>query len=221
MLGEHSGRSPQIHETAFVAPTATVCGDVRIGAHCRVLHGACLVAEGGAIEIGQYCMVFENAVIRSTGRYSTSLADHVLIGPHAHVVGCTIESEVFVATGASIFHGARLGARSEVRINGVVHLRTQLAPGATVPIGWVAVGDPAEILPPGEHDRIWAVQEPLDFPKSVYGIDRPAAGDSCMREVTRRLANVYDTHRSDRVISAGGAQFGAQRPRGLPEGDPV
>jgi carbonic anhydrase/acetyltransferase-like protein (isoleucine patch superfamily) len=197
MLVEHLGKTLRVHETAIVAPSATVCGDVRIAAHARILHGACVVAEGGAIELGQHCIVLENAVIRSTAKFSTSIGDHALIGPHAHVVGCTLEQEVFAATGASVFHGAHIGARSEVRVNGVVHLRTQLAPDTTVPIGWVAVGDPPVILPPSERERIWTTQEPLNFPLSVYGVDRPAPGESVMPEITRRLSEIYASHRDD------------------------
>ena len=199
MIIEHLDKAPQVHETSYIAPSATVCGDVRVGAHSRLLHGACVVAEGGSINIGRYCIVLENAVVRSTERYSTSIGDHVLIGPHAHVVGCTIEDEVFVATGASVLHGAHLGARSEVRVNGIVHLRTRLAPDSTVPIGWVAVGDPAAILPPHKHDQIWAAQEPLNFPLVVYGVDRPSPGQSAMPEITRRLADIYGSHRVDRL----------------------
>ena len=75
------------------------------------------------------------------------------------------------ATGAAIFHGAYLGRGSEVRVHATVHLRTRLEPGAVVPIGWVAVGDPASILPPDRHEEIWAVQAPLK-PLNV----QPAAG---------------------------------------------
>ncbi len=105
----------------------------------------------------------ENAVIRSTDKHPTEIGSHCLIGPHAHLVGCTLEDCVFVATGASVFHGARLGYGSEVRINGVVHLRTKLPAHATVPIGWVAVGNPPQILPPDQHEAIWALQKPLNF----------------------------------------------------------
>lgn len=147
MILTHHGKTPRIDPTAYVAPNAVVCGDVTIGPECRVMFGAQIVAEGGSIEIGGHGIMLENAVIRSTERHSTRIGNCCLIGPHAHVVGCTIEDEVFVATGAAIFHGARLGQGSEVRINGVVHLRTHLPAGETVPIGWVAVGDPVQILP--------------------------------------------------------------------------
>jgi hypothetical protein len=111
-----------------------------------------------------------------------------------------VEDSVFVATGASVFNGARLGARSEVRINGIVHVNTVVPAGATVPIGWVAVGDPAQILPPDEHERIWAVQKTLDFPRTVFGLERPPEGESIMPELTRRYTRALGAHRHDHVL---------------------
>ena len=163
---------------------------MRIGAHSHVSHGAILVGEGGTIEVGEYVTVMENAVLRGTARFPLTIADHCVIGPHASISGATIEPEVFVATGASVFPGATLGRGSEVRINGVVQLRTRLEPGATVPIGWVAVGDPAVILPPGDHEGIWAVQRELDFPGYVFGVDRTR--EDAMVRLTERLAASYE-----------------------------
>src|SRR5205823_2265011 len=125
MILVHSHKKPTFDSTVYVAPTATVCGDVSIGAHSRIMFGACLVAEAGSIEIGTHCIVLENAVIRSTSRHSVRIGDHCLIGPNAHVTGCTVKDEVFIATGAAVFHGAILEARSEVRVNAVVHLKTR------------------------------------------------------------------------------------------------
>lgn len=165
-----------------------------IGAGCRILYGAQLIAESGAIAIGRECIVMENAVLRSSRRHSLTIGNNCLIGPNAHVVGCTVENEVFIATRAAIFHAARLGKGSEVRINGVVHLKSRLAAGETVPIGWVAVGDPAQLLPPGEHERIWALQKPLNFPLTVYGLDR---GEATTEAITRRLSEALDSHFAD------------------------
>ncbi|MER9445884.1 hypothetical protein NKI79_32200 [Mesorhizobium sp. M0340] len=67
-----------------------------------------------------------------------------------------------------------------------------------MPIGWVAVGDPARILPPDRHDEIWAAQEPLNFPEWVYGYDR--ATPDLMRHVTRRLSKSLGSHLGDTVI---------------------
>jgi len=167
VLFKHAGASPEVDPTAFVAPNAAVCGDVTIGPGCRVMYGAQVIAESGSITIGRECIVMENAVLRSSERHPLVIGNNCLIGPNAHVVGCTVEDEVFIATGAAIFHAARLGKGSEVRVHGVVHLKSHLAAGETVPIGWVAVGNPAQVLPPNEHDRIWEIQKPLDFPRTV------------------------------------------------------
>lgn len=199
MIVTHLNKTPSIHPDAYIAPNATVCGDVTVGPGCRIMFGACVVAEGGSIELGENCIVMENAVVRSTAKHPTKVDSHCLVGPHAHLVGCRLEDCVFIATGASVFHGARLGYGSEVRVGAVVHLRTRLAPHTSVPIGWVAVGDPAQILPPGEHERIWAVQKPLDFPRFVYGVERAQEGESNMEEITRRLSEALGSHRDDLV----------------------
>ena len=143
MLLEHRGASPRVHPSAYVAPTAVVCGEVHVGPHCRVLFGAILTAESGRVELGEQCIVMENAVLRGTRRDPLRLGNHVLVGPRAYLTGCTADQDVFLATGTTVFNGARIGARSEVRVNGVVHLRTHLPPDTTVPIGWIAVGEVA------------------------------------------------------------------------------
>ena len=145
-------------------------------------------------------IIMEQAVLRGTARHPVRLADHVLVGPHAHLSGCTVEDSVFIATGACVFNGARLGARSEVRINGVVHVNTAVPAEATVPIDWVAVGDPAQILPPNEHERIWAVQKTLEFPRTVFGLTPAPEGESIMPEMTRRYARALGAHCHDHVL---------------------
>ena len=196
MIVSHERKTPEIDPSAYVAPNALACGDVRIGPDCRIMFGAQVIAEGGSIVLGRECIVMENAVLRATARHALSMGDNCLVGPNAHVVGCDVEDQVFIATGAAVFHGARLGKGSEVRVNGVVHLRTALPPGAVVPIGWVAVGDPATILPPDQHEQIWAIQRPLDFPLTVYGLAREEAD---MVKITRRVAASLAAHREDEV----------------------
>jgi carbonic anhydrase/acetyltransferase-like protein (isoleucine patch superfamily) len=197
----HLGRSPQVNLSAWLAPTATLCGDVRIGPDCAIAHGAVLDAGNGVLTLGRECVVMENAVLKASRHAPLAIGNNVLVGPRAYLTGCTIEDEAFLATGSTVFNEAVVGRRAEVRINGVVHIRTRLAPDATVPIGWVAVGDPAEILPPGDHARIWAIQEKLDFPKVVFGLDRPPPGGTIMPELTRRYAAALRRHAADDLLS--------------------
>jgi len=194
VLMNHAGATPKVDPTAYVAPNAVVCGNVRIGPGCRIMYGAQVIAEGGSISIGRECIIMENAVLRSSARHPLSIGNNCLVGPNAHVVGCTVEDEVFIATGAAIFHSAHLGRGSEVRVNAVVHLKSRLAAGDTVPIGWVAVGNPAQVLAPGEHERIWEIQKPLDFPLTVYGFER---SEATMEKITRRLSEALASHVHD------------------------
>lgn len=188
MLIEHRGKRPQLAASVRVAPNAIIVGDVTIGENCSIGYGAVIDAESGPVKIGANVVVMDTAVIRGVRGNPVAIGDNVLVGPRAYLTGCTIAEDVFLATGATVFNGARIGRGAEVRINGVVHICTVLAPDATVPIGWVAVGDPARILPPDRHDEIWAVQKPLDFPKYVFGVDRPPPGASIMPDVMPRYA---------------------------------
>lgn len=201
MLIEHDGKRPVVAESAYVAPTAVLCGDVTVGAESRVLFGAVLTADGGAIEVGRRCIVMENALVRGRAGHPVRLGDHVLVGPHAHVNGAVIERDVFLATGASIFPGARIGAGSEVRINAVVHVSSSLPERTTVPIGWIAVGDPAQLFPPQAHDELWPLQRALDFPGTVFGIHRD---ELTMEKVARLYSERFGRHRDDRIIDANG-----------------
>jgi carbonic anhydrase/acetyltransferase-like protein (isoleucine patch superfamily) len=201
MILEHQGKRPTIDPTARIAPTAVVCGDVTIRANTSVGFGAVVTAESGAVAIGRDCVIMDTAVIRGVRGNPVTIGDHVLVGPRAYLSGCAIADDVFLATGATVFNGARIGRRAEVRINGLVHLRTVLPDDATVPINWIAVGDPARILPPDRHDEIWAVQKPLDFPGYVFGVDRPRDGQSIMPDVMPRYAAfLARAHGADRQI---------------------
>jgi hypothetical protein len=76
-------------------------------------------------------------------------------------------------------------------------LETVVPDGATVPIGWIAVGDPARILPPDQHDAIWAIQKPRDFPATAYGLNRGPDGSVDMHEPTLRLSESARRHRPE------------------------
>jgi gamma-carbonic anhydrase len=196
VLIEHRGNAPHVHPSAYVAPTAVLCGAVRIGPDARILFGAVLTAEDGEIQVGARSVVMENAVIRGRARHPSTIGDDVLVGPHAHLNGVRVGNGCFLATGAALFPGCVIGAGSEVRIHGVVHVNTVLPPDATVPIGWVAVGDPARIYPPGQHEQIWAVQESLDFPGTVYGVTRGTPATERMSQQARWFAS----HQEDRLL---------------------
>lgn len=196
MILEHRGKRPAIDPTATVAPTAVVCGDVTLGPGVRVLHGAVLTAEDGRVTVGEDTVVMENAVVKGRAGHPVRIGDAVVVGPHAHVNGAQVGDECFIATGAALFPGAVIEHGCEVRIRGVVQVNTRLATGTVLPIGWIAVGTPAALLPPERHEEVWAIQQELDFPGTVYGVDRTTS----MRELLRGQSEFYRAHEDDAVV---------------------
>jgi carbonic anhydrase/acetyltransferase-like protein (isoleucine patch superfamily) len=81
MLIEHRGHRPNIHESAYIAPTAVVSGAVTVGAGVRVLHGAVVSAEDGAVTLGENVIVMENALVRGRAGHPAVVGDAVMIGP--------------------------------------------------------------------------------------------------------------------------------------------
>jgi carbonic anhydrase/acetyltransferase-like protein (isoleucine patch superfamily) len=117
-------KKPKIHASSYVAPTATISGEVTIGAECAVLHGAVVTAEGAPVTIGDRSVVMENAVLKASGgaalQYPLSIGERCIVGPHAYVVGATIGNGAFVASGAKIFNGAVVEDGASVGAGAVV-----------------------------------------------------------------------------------------------------
>ena len=191
----HRGHTPSIDPTATVATTAVVSGEVTVGPGARILDGAVVTSEDGTVTIGEDVVIMEHALVKARAGHNVTIGAATLVGPHAHVNGASVGSSCFIATGASLFPGSRLGEGVEVRIGGVVQVNTWLDDGATVPIHWVAVGRPAVILPPERHDEIWGIQRGLDFMGTVYGVDRGTP----MTELMREQSAWYQAHDDDEV----------------------
>jgi len=201
----HRDAEPSIDPSAYVAPSAVLSGDVRIGPDSRVLHGAVLSADGGAVTIGASCVIMEQAVLRGTPAHPVAVGAHVLVGPHAYLTGCEIADEVFIATGAMIFNGARMGRASRVGLGGAVHIGAQVADDVLIPIGWIAIGDPARMYPPGDAEPILAgLNERGGFLPYVFGVEDTGDRGAMMRTAMRRYARSLGRHRDDVEIAPPG-----------------
>ena len=195
----HRESTPSVDPEAYVAPTAVLSGQVRVGPGSCVLHGAVLSADGGPVEVGANCVIMEHAVLRGTPRHPLRIGDHVLAGPHSYLTGCTVGDEVFIATGAMVFNGAQMGLASSVALGGAVHIGCVVPPQTRIPIGWVAVGDPARLYPPGEAESIRAgLEEAGGFLPFVFGTDTAADRSQQIRSAMRRYAGFLSrSHNGD------------------------
>jgi carbonic anhydrase/acetyltransferase-like protein (isoleucine patch superfamily) len=175
MLLRHRDREPVVDPSAFVAPNATLVGDVRVGPRARVMYGAILDAEGSRIEIGESAIICEHAVLRASAASGTDrpvlVADHAIVGPHATLLGCQVGRCAYLATGATVLHAARVGAGGSVAVGALVHGGTVLPDEFFVPPNMVAVGDPAQVLPPVDPVAMGEAIRATEFSKLAFGVE--------------------------------------------------
>jgi carbonic anhydrase/acetyltransferase-like protein (isoleucine patch superfamily) len=202
MLVEHRGHGPTIDDSAWRAPNAVVSGNVSIGARSRILYGAVLTAEGNAsMTIGADCVVMEQAVLRAAGRFNLSLGHQVLVGPHAYLTGCSVGAQSFLATGSRIFNGAKLGRACVVALDGKVHIDTELADDARIPIGFAAFGRPARVYAPHETPGLHDELNKLNFMRYVFGIEPDDKSRAeIMMDAMTRYARGLEGHRTDKIL---------------------
>jgi carbonic anhydrase/acetyltransferase-like protein (isoleucine patch superfamily) len=105
----------------------------------------------------------------------------------------------FIATGAMVFNGAQMGQASSVALGGAVHIGCVVPPYTRIAIGWVAVGDPVRLYPPGEAENIRAgLEEAGGFLPFVFGTDAAADRGQQMRSAMRRYASFLSrSHHGD------------------------
>jgi carbonic anhydrase/acetyltransferase-like protein (isoleucine patch superfamily) len=133
------GVSPRFGTDVFIAPNATIVGDVTMGEGCSVWFNAVIRGDVNAILIGDKVNIQDNAVIHCTyEKHATSIGNNVSIGHSAIVHGCKVEDDVLIGMGAIVMDGAVIGSNSIVAAGAVV------LEGTIVPPGSIFAGVPAK-----------------------------------------------------------------------------
>jgi len=133
LIGEFQGISPVIGADVYIAPTASVIGDVTIGEGSSVWHGASVRGDCWTITIGRYSNVQDGCVCHcTTGGPELVVGDNVTIGHGAIIHSCTVEDGALIGMGAVILDGARIGKGSIIAANAVVLEGTVIPPGSLV-----------------------------------------------------------------------------------------
>ena len=133
-------QGPRLHPTAWIAPGATVIGDVTLEEESSVWYGAVLRGDINRIIIGPRSNVQDNAVVHLDTAYPTIVGELVTVGHSAIVHACRIDDQVLVGMGAIVLDGAEVGARSIIGANTLVTL------GMKIPAGSLVLGSPAKIV---------------------------------------------------------------------------
>ena len=129
LIRELRGHSPQVADDVFVAETATLIGDVSVGAGSSIWYGAVLRGDVGAIRLGLCCNVQDGAVLHATFNKTTvEIGDNVSIGHNATVHGATLRDNVLVGMGATVLDGAVIESNVIVAANALVLAGTRTEP---------------------------------------------------------------------------------------------
>jgi carbonic anhydrase/acetyltransferase-like protein (isoleucine patch superfamily) len=141
-LDRHLGRTPDTSGAVFIAESATVAGDVVLGAGSSVFFGAVLRDDINAIRVGEATNIQDNAVVHLADDLGAQIGAWCTIGHGAIVHACTIGDGCLVGMGATVLDGAVIGARSLVGANSLVPQHFQC------PAGSLVYGSPARVIRP-------------------------------------------------------------------------
>ena len=145
------GHQPTIAADAWVAPTATLVGQVRIGGRASIWYGAVLRGDRAAITVGEGSNVQDGCVLHADPGFPCTLGNRVTVGHRAVVHGCSIDDDVLVGMGAVVLNGARVGSGSLLAAGTIV------LEGAEIPPGSLVAGVPGKVrreLTDDERERI-------------------------------------------------------------------
>ena len=132
------GKTPDVGSAAFVAPNATLAGDVVLAAGSSVWYGAVVRGDTGAIRIGKNSNIQDNAVLHTGPNLGVTIGKNVSIGHSAVVHGCTVGDGALIGMGAIILNGAVVGKNSMVAAGALVTSNT------VIPDGALYMGNPAK-----------------------------------------------------------------------------
>jgi len=146
---------PRLGKGVYIAQSAVVLGDVRIGDHSSIWYHATVRGDINYIEIGHHSNVQDNAVLHLADEFPCVVGNHVTIGHSAIVHACKLGNEILVGMGATILDGAVVEDQCLIGANALVTV------GTKIPAGSLVMGSPAKIvraLTPEERAKLkyWA-----------------------------------------------------------------
>ena len=125
------GIYPQFGENCFIAPNATIVGDVQTGDQCSFWFNAVVRGDVNSIRMGSKVNVQDGAIIHCTfNKTKTIIGNNVSIGHNAIVHGCTVHDDVLIGMGAIVMDNVEIGSHSIIAAGAVVLEGTKVEPGS-------------------------------------------------------------------------------------------
>ena len=126
----YKDKVPQLDASVFVAPTASVIGDIHVGPESSIWYGTVLRGDVMAIRIGARTSIQDNSVVHATGGWAeTVVGDEVTVGHSVILHGCRVGSRVLVGMGSIVLDDAEIGEGTLIGAGSLVTARTKIPPG--------------------------------------------------------------------------------------------
>lgn len=132
-------KKPTLHPSAFVAPNATVLGDVTLGANSSVFYGAVLRADVNSIDIGMGSNIQDGCTIHVDPPYPVVIGNGCTVGHGAILHGCAVGDNSLIGMGAIVLNGAQIGKNCIIGAGALVTQNT------VIPDGSLVIGSPAKV----------------------------------------------------------------------------
>jgi carbonic anhydrase/acetyltransferase-like protein (isoleucine patch superfamily) len=158
-LFEFDGKAPEVHSTAFVAPTATLVGEVIIEEGASVWYGAVLRADYSPVIVRAGANIQDGSVLHGPPGMPTEIGRGATVAHLCLVHGATVGEEALVANGCTVLDGAHIGARTMIAAHSLV------AANAEIPDEVLAAGSPAVVKRPiaGTPAEFWVKTNPQAY----------------------------------------------------------
>lgn len=174
MLIKRNGEVPRTHASAKIASSASVVGNVKIGARAFVDHGVVIESSGPLVEIAEEVIVLAGAIIRSVGgssrpAFPVRIGERTLVSPMCVLTGCEVGANCYVATAAIVLQGASVGDNARVGAGAIVHATTVLPKGTRVGMRHVAVPTEEGFLSTADLERARELVAAMDFFEIAFG----------------------------------------------------
>ena len=155
-LFEFEGKAPSVHPDAFVAPTATLVGEVIVEAGASVWYGAVLRADYSPVIVRAGANVQDGSILHGPPDMPCTIGERATVAHLCVVHGAVVGEEAMIANGATVLDGASIGARTMVAAHSLV------AAGAVIPDEVLAAGSPAVVKGPiaGKPAEFWIKVNP-------------------------------------------------------------
>jgi len=134
------GKRPRLGKRVYLAKTAVVVGDVKLGDHSSVWYNAVLRGDINRIVVGHHTNIQDNAVVHLADEFPCIIGNYVTVGHSAIVHACKVGDEVLVGMGAVILDGAVIGKQSLIGAKALVKQGMKIPPGSLV------LGAPAKVI---------------------------------------------------------------------------